>query len=79
LGFTFFNNPYDWSVAQEKIYQFQNGRITGWATCPFANDDEVLGTINELYYGPNYEAGPHEVKSTIGDFTLRYTVSVVPP
>jgi hypothetical protein len=39
------------------------------------NYNDILGTINELYDPPGYGVGPHEVKSSNGDFTLRYTIS----
>ena len=38
-----------------------------------AND--ILGTIREFYDPPGYGIGPHVVKSSTGDFTLRYTIS----
>ena len=38
-------------------------------------DNDPLGKIRELYDPPDYGAGPHEVKSSNGDFTLRYTIS----
>jgi hypothetical protein len=39
-----------------------------------------LGYINKLYDPPTYGEGAHtNVVSDIGDFTLRYTITVVPP
>ncbi len=42
----------------------------------FENDNEILGTINEFYDPPTYGIGQHEVESSSGDFTLRYTIGV---
>ncbi|HJR84109.1 MAG TPA: discoidin domain-containing protein [Nitrososphaeraceae archaeon] len=42
----------------------------------FENDNEVLGTLNEFYDAPSYQAGPHEVISSTKDFTLRYTIGL---
>ena len=39
------------------------------------NSNDKIGMIDEGYNPPNYGAGPHEVKSDAGDFTLRYTIS----
>ena len=39
------------------------------------NLNDVLGTIKEFYDPPGYGVGPHEVKSSTGDFTLRYTIN----
>ena len=39
-----------------------------------------VGYINKLYYPPEYGQGAHtNVVSSSGDFTLRYTITVVPP
>ena len=44
----------------------------------FPNSDETLGTVT-LSYGrtEEYGKGSHEVKSSIGDFTLRFTISII--
>jgi len=39
-------------------------------------DNDRLGRINDLYNPIPYGAGPHVVKSHLGDFTLKYTISV---
>ncbi len=70
-----FDNPQlDWYTP---IQNFQNEFAT-YGSCSLGNDNEVLGTINEFYDPPNYNAGPNEIKSSTGDFTLRYTISVIP-
>lgn len=41
---------------------------------------DSLGFINKLYYSPTYGKGAHtNVVTSNGDFTLRYTIDVVPP
>jgi hypothetical protein len=40
--------------------------------------DDKVGTINRIYEPTNYQEGPHIVKSSSGDFTLRFTVTVTP-
>ena len=43
--------------------------------CPTLSDrNEHLGTITESYGPPGYMAGRHEVSSSNGDFTLRFTI-----
>jgi hypothetical protein len=37
--------------------------------------NDALGKIREFYQPPGYGAGPHEVKSSSGDFTLRYSIN----
>ena len=39
------------------------------------NSNDKIGMIDEGYTPPSFGAGPHEVKSDAGDFTLRYTIS----
>jgi hypothetical protein len=69
----FFDPGLDWSSA---ISKYQNHLNSEWI-CRSAsgNDDEILGTIKEFYDPPGYGVGPHEVKSSNGDFTLRYTIN----
>jgi Bacterial Ig-like domain len=45
----------------------------------FPDKDEILGTIALSYYStdwPEYREGSHEMKSSSGDFTLRFTISI---
>ena len=46
--------------------------------CLAANMNDLLGTINLLYYPPSYGVGPREAKSNTGDFTLRFTIATGP-
>lgn len=42
--------------------------------------NDILGTITKIYEAPAYGAGAHtNVRSSTGDFTLRYTITVTPP
>jgi len=44
------------------------------------NKNDILGVVTRIYDGPSYGAGVHSnVKSSTGDFTLRYTITVTPP
>ena len=70
----FFDPQLDWSSAISKYQHYLN--YDYWVChSQIGNDDEILGTIKEFYDPPGYGAGPHEVKSSNGDFTLRYTIS----
>ena len=70
----FFDPGLDWSSAISKFQHYLNYDL--WVChSQIGNDDEVLGTIKEFYDPPGYGVGPHEVKSSNGDFTLRYTIS----
>jgi F5/8 type C domain len=60
----------DWS---SEIEQFVSDRLKESDRC----DTDRLGRIKEFYDPTAYGAGPHEVKSHSGDFTLRYTISVL--
>jgi hypothetical protein len=70
----FFDPGLDWS---SEISKFQKYLNYDYWVCHSAsgNDDEILGTIKEFYDPPDYGAGSHAVKSSNGDFTLRYTIS----
>ena len=70
----FFDPQLDWS---SEISKFQKYLNYDYWVCHSAsgNDDEILGTIKEFYDPSGYGAGPHVVKSSNGDFTLRYTIS----
>lgn len=53
-------------------------RGINWVGCKLnANDD--IGDIVKTYPPTGYGAGPHTDISTMGDFTLRYIISVTPP
>jgi hypothetical protein len=70
----FFDPGLDWSSAISKFQHYLNYNL--WVChSQIGNDDEILGTIKEFYDPPGYGVGPHEVKSSTGDFTLRYTIS----
>ena len=74
---TVFTDPnFNWNNAKQEIEKFQK-LFAIHATCVAGNDNEVLGTINEIYDEPNYGVGSHEIKSSSGDFTLRYRVSLI--
>jgi hypothetical protein len=47
---------------------------TDCPTLALLDKNEHLGTITEFYDPPGYQAGPHEVRSSNGDFVLKYTV-----
>ena len=59
----------------QRIINFQK-KFISYGYCSLGNDNEALGTINEFYDPPNYNSGSHVIKSSSGDFTLRYTISV---
>ena len=63
----------DWSKA---VSDTQSEIFNKYLTC----DGNKLGTINRIHYPANYDQGTHSlshsVKSSTGDFTLRYTVTV---
>jgi Ca2+-binding RTX toxin-like protein len=74
-----FDNPQlDWLTpiakfqADTNIDAKRNNRCLG----NLINENDILGTIREFYDPPGYGVGPHEVKSTSGDFTLRYTITL---
>ena len=74
-----FDNPQlDWLTpiakfqADTNIDAKRNNRCLGNAI----NENDILGTIREFYDPPGYGEGPHEVKSSSGDFTLRYTITL---
>jgi hypothetical protein len=70
----FFDPGLDWSSAISKFQHYLNYDL--WVChSQTGNDDEILGTIKEFYDPPSYGVGAHEVKSSNGDFTLRYTIS----
>ena len=54
-------------IIKDKLSPFPRHCMNKWP--------DILGTINKVYDPPDYGAGPHEVKSSNGDFTLRYTIS----
>lgn len=65
----FKDSSLDWtqaiSDAQSQIFQ-------EYLTC----DGDKLGTITEIYQPPTYNVGPHIIKSSNGDFNLKYTISI---
>jgi hypothetical protein len=69
----FFDPQLDWLTP---IAQFQD-KTNSYAHCggTFTDANDILGIIREFYDPPGYGVGPHEVKSSTGDFTLRYTIS----
>jgi len=70
-----FDNPQlDWLTP---IAQFQD-KTNSYAHCggTFTDANDILGTIREFYDPPGYGVGPHEVRSSNGDFTLRYTIEM---
>ena len=71
-----FNNPrLNWLTP---IAEFQHEAAKRWtsASAYGFNQPDILGTVREFYDPPGYGAGPHEVKSSTGDFTLRYTITL---
>jgi len=73
---TAFTDPqYNWNNVKQEITELQN-QIGKPAACSWANDNDALGAINEVYQAPNFSAGPVEVTSSIGDFSLLYTIGV---
>ena len=75
---TAFTDPqYNWQNVKQDISDFQK-EIGKPATCDWADDNDALGTVNEVYDAPNFNAGPIEVRSSNGDFSLLYTLTVTP-
>jgi hypothetical protein len=74
--YQFFSDPqYDWRKSIPYVQEYFINYAVLCKTTIFTNTNDVLGTIDELYHPPGYGVGPHEVKSSTGDFTLRYTIS----
>lgn len=70
-----FSNPQlDW---RSQIQSYQT-RSAASSSCSLGNDNDVLGALNEFYDPPSYNGGPHQIKSSNADFTLRYTITVFP-
>jgi hypothetical protein len=68
-----FGNPsLDWSQA---ISNVQSEIIKNYLAIGECNWDK-LGSIKQFHEPTQYQAGPHSVKSSSGDFTLRYTILV---
>ena len=64
-------------INERPMGQVERDQCPGQGQRPGSND--ILGTINKLYDPIDYETGPHIEKSSRGDFTLRYTISVMRP
>jgi hypothetical protein len=65
------------ATVDAEVQKHINGAIN-WIGCKL-NPNDVLGTINQAYEPTSYGAGSHTEKSSNGDFTLRYTISVTAP
>ena len=70
----FNNNELDWWHAIED-YQSKEAKMWTSGSCPA----DALGTMKAFHNPPGYDAGPHHVKSSKGDFALRYTIFVEGP
>lgn len=67
-----FDDPgLDWSSGIDNYVRDQLEIVDEW-------DTDRLGRIKEFYDPTEYGAGPHQVKSHTGDFTLKYTISASP-
>jgi hypothetical protein len=64
-------------VLIEDIQSRINSAIN-WVGCKL-NSNDILGVLNEVYEPTSYGAGSHAEKSSNGDFTLRYIISVTAP
>lgn len=62
-----------WLGSIDKLRNWFNSQ-TDCPTLALLDRNEHLGTLTEFYEPPGYQAGPHEVRSSNGDFVLRYTV-----
>ncbi len=62
------------SVWSSEIDNFVSEMFKQTVSC----NNEILGNIKEFYDPPGYGAGPHEVKSYSGDYTIKYTISASP-
>ena len=62
-------------AAVGKVVGDKLGDAVSWGTCKI-NSNDAIGTIEESYVPPQYGAGNHEVKSSSGDFTLKYSIAV---
>jgi hypothetical protein len=74
-----FDNPaLDWLTPIAKFQADVNNDAKTNNRClgNLINQNDILGTIREFYDPPGYGAGPHAVKSSTGDFTLRYTITL---
>jgi hypothetical protein len=71
----------EWHAAIAEVQKF----FASYSKCSLADDNEVLGFVNEINNLPAVHPDPlntykesHSVKSSSGDFTLRYTISIAP-
>jgi hypothetical protein len=53
-------------------------KAINWAGCKLNSNDDI-GDIIKSYNPTGYGAGPHADISDKGDFTLRYSLNVIPP
>jgi hypothetical protein len=80
-----------WGIWYKRSSEWHNAiaevqRIfTPFSKCSLADDNEVLGKINQIHDLPALVPEPlkgykesHVIKSSSGDFTLRYTISIAP-
>lgn len=49
-----------------------------WVGCKLNPNDEI-GKINKIYEPVNFGQGEHTENSSSGDFTMKYTITVIPP
>jgi Ca2+-binding RTX toxin-like protein len=74
-----FDNPQlDWLTPIAKLQADTNNDAKTNNRClgNLIDENDILGTVREFYDPPGYGVGPHEVKSSTGDFTLRYTITL---
>jgi hypothetical protein len=74
----FFDPQLDWLTPIAEFQDSMNSRTQcgmGKLGHTLIDENDILGTIREFYDPPNHGAGIHAVKSSTGDFTLRFTIS----
>jgi hypothetical protein len=74
----FFDPQLDWLTPIAEFQDSYNSRTQcgmGKLGHTLIDENDILGTIREFYDPPDHGAGIHAVKSSTGDFTLRYTIS----
>jgi hypothetical protein len=73
----FFDPQLDWltPIAEFQHSYNSNAQVCGKFSGPLWDENEILGTIREFYDPPDHGVGIHAVKSSTGDFTLRYTIN----
>ena len=58
-----------------KYIQEPLNKVINYIGCK-ANPNDPIGQINKVFNPTSYGAGPHADRSSSGDYTMKYTISV---